>query len=908
MIRRLRFTISYAANNLARDRQHTLFALFSIAAGVATVVALRMLGIMLTDALTSNAQALLRGDLTVESFSGGIQIPGLQSTSNQMPFNPDNMAQVNAWAAKNHIDVTYATTGELMQAAAVHSGQAGRPGFVMAYFIDPKVYPFYDSIKAEDPPGVPLASLLDGPDQVVVARRIANELGLHVGDQIRVGAASALQTVKGIVPDYSETSFNALFKIVFGFVYIDQAHSQEFSLPAGSADIAYLRIPAGEDPNTVAQQISVEWPASPVGCRRGRNPTCWRVSTTTQTLQNNVIFTDLASRFMLLMSLVALVIGGVGIASTMMVSVNRRATEIATLKTLGLKSGSVSLLFLVEALISGIIGSIVGLGVGLLLSLLARSFGEQAFAITLPWRFSLDPLLLGLGLGVVMTVLFSILPTLIAGQVRPGLVLRQGVVPMTRIGCLAGIISLIILLVGVGLTSQAIIGGALNNAFPPRFPRGLQFLEKLPYGWIGTLVVFVLIVIILALIWFVVWLLGHLPSFRNPNLRIAIRALTQHRMRTSLSLLALIIGMTALSGTLIMARSITLVLHTSISELLGGNVIVLPLLPLTNTLTQGRLDTSSGVAGYREVRIFRSSLLAVNGDYNWQDHMVAPDDVNTQLAAAQVNALIGVRVHGNPPRGQLAAGRFLDDSDSGKYNIVIPNLPQLAPLGIQVGSTLTYDIAGNTHDFTVVGLVDPDPRAGLIPFSLGDSAAQVPLDIAPGTLPFDFTIATVQPDAINTVMASIGAVPGVFVFDLSVFDSIFNRLLTQLSALPLLVSGLSLFAAAVLIATTVSLATIERRRQIAILKALGVKRWQALNQLLLENGIVGLAGGIISLVPSLLIFAAMPVLTQGLVQLPIPVDLFVLMLIIAIAVTLVATLLTAWRASGEKPLEALRYE
>src|SRR5579859_7659213 len=460
MIKRLRFAVSYALHNLLRDRQHTLFALFSIAAGVATVVALRMLGIMLTDALTSNAQALLRGDVTAESLSGGFQVPGLQNAPSQMPFNPDDIAQINAWAAKNRIDVTYATTDELMQAAVVRNGQAGRPAFVMGYFIDPKVYPFYDSIKAEDPAGMPLASLLDGPNQVVVAHRIATELGIHVGDQIRVGAASALQTVKGIVPDYSESSFNALFKIIFGFVYIDRAYSQDFSLPAGSANIAYLRIPPGADPNSIARRIPSEWPASPVSCRRVANTGCWRVDTTTRTLQNNIIFTDLASRFMLLMSLVALVIGGVGIASTMMVSVNRRASEIATLKTLGLKSGAVSLLFLVEALISGIIGSIVGLGVGLLLSLLARSLGVQAFAITLPWRFSFDPLVFGMALGIIITVLFSILPTLLAGQVRPGLVLRQGAVPITLIGCLAGLFSLILLLAGVGLTSQAIIGGA----------------------------------------------------------------------------------------------------------------------------------------------------------------------------------------------------------------------------------------------------------------------------------------------------------------------------------------------------------------------------------------------------------------------------------------------------------------
>src|SRR5260221_12654286 len=160
--------------------------------------------------------------------------------------------------------------------------------------------------------------------------------------------------------------------------------------------------------------------------------------------------------------------------------------------------------------------------------------------------------------------------------------------------------------------------------------------------------------------------------------------------------------------------------------------------------------------------------------------------------------------------------------------------------------------------FEVVGIAEPDARTGLIPFSLSDSAVQAPIDSVPRTIPFDMIIANVNPTSINDVMGSIGSVPGVFVFDVSVFDSIINRLLTQMSALPLLVAGLSLFAATTLIATTVSLATLERRRQIAILKAIGVTRSQALNQLLIENARVGAAGGLISPLPTFLVLALGP--------------------------------------------------
>ena len=44
------------------------------------------------------------------------------------------------------------------------------------------------------------------------------------------------------------------------------------------------------------------------------------------------------------------------------------------------------------------------------------------------------------------------------------------------------------------------------------------------------------------------------------------------------------------------------------------------------------------------------------------------------------------------------------------------------------------------------------------------------------------------------------------------------------------------------------------------------------------------------------------------VHLPVPVDLIVIMFCLSIVITLGATLLSAWSASGEKPLAALRYE
>jgi putative ABC transport system permease protein len=129
----------------------------------------------------------------------------------------------------------------------------------------------------------------------------------------------------------------------------------------------------------------------------------------------------------------------------------------------------------------------------------------------------------------------------------------------------------------------------------------------------------------------------------------------------------------------------------------------------------------------------------------------------------------------------------------------------------------------------------------------------------------------------------------------------------QMAILPLLVAALALFAAATMVANTTALVTMERRREIGVMKAVGVKTHQVLGQLLLESGVLGLVGGLMGVglvVLVLALFSAalsdFPVIFSARAVLPL--------LALAIGVTLAATLVSAWPASRQRPLNVLRYE
>ena len=69
-MRRLIFYIQYALQNLRGSGRWTTFAVLSVAAGVATVVALHSLGLAIGDSLMTNLRDINRGDLTLRTVSG----------------------------------------------------------------------------------------------------------------------------------------------------------------------------------------------------------------------------------------------------------------------------------------------------------------------------------------------------------------------------------------------------------------------------------------------------------------------------------------------------------------------------------------------------------------------------------------------------------------------------------------------------------------------------------------------------------------------------------------------------------------------------------------------------------------------------------------------------------------------
>jgi len=115
---------------------------------------------------------------------------------------------------------------------------------------------------------------------------------------------------------------------------------------------------------------------------------------------------------------IALAVGGIGIINVMMLTVTERIKEIGVMKAVGANKGDIRTLFLIESgilgLVSGLIGVLVGGGAAYLISVLGN----------FPSTVTLTSIIIGLGFGVITSVVAGVYPASRAARLDPVEALR----------------------------------------------------------------------------------------------------------------------------------------------------------------------------------------------------------------------------------------------------------------------------------------------------------------------------------------------------------------------------------------------------------------------------------------------------------------------------------------------------
>ena len=370
--------------------RHFVLLAACVALGVAALVAVGSFATTLDRTLAREAKALTGGDLEVRAAR---------------PLDGESVAALAELSAKGAFVV------RVRELAAMARGADGRALLVEVKAPDAG-YPLYGRLELAPP--TPLAALLaDGG--AVAQRETLDRLGLRVGDRLALGAASF--TVRGIVerePDRS-ASLVTLGPRVF---------------VAGDALEGTGLVQVG---SRVRYRALVRLP-EPLAARDAREALARRIADPGVRVASydeaqpglRRFFSQLAS-YLGLVGLASLLVGGIGVASSVATFVRRQAPTIATLKALGADSGTLLATFLWQTLTVGVAASLAGAGLGAALQpvLIRLLAGFVPFAL----EAHVEPLTLARGvlMGVLTTLLCAIWPLLAVRSVRPSLILRREV-------------------------------------------------------------------------------------------------------------------------------------------------------------------------------------------------------------------------------------------------------------------------------------------------------------------------------------------------------------------------------------------------------------------------------------------------------------------------------------------------
>ena len=269
-------------------------------------------------------------------------------------------------------------------------------------------------------PAGPLKTVLT-PDTVAVADDLLVRLNLKVGDQLKVG--TQLFRIASVVvnePDRLSSSFAAGPRVLISREGLD---ASGLLAPGSHAGQRYLfKVPKPRSGAPISDKAVADLktrlekllPEAQIIDYRETNPAL------TQGL-------DRATSLLSLMSLVALVLGAIGVAMAMRAHLQQRLDTIAIMKSLGARSGQIIKIYLLQTLLLGAAGGVLGVALGVGVQLSFPYLLAKLIHVDTELHVQLSTVLTGLAVGILTTLLFTLPPLLDIRGVRPILILRRAV-------------------------------------------------------------------------------------------------------------------------------------------------------------------------------------------------------------------------------------------------------------------------------------------------------------------------------------------------------------------------------------------------------------------------------------------------------------------------------------------------
>jgi putative ABC transport system permease protein len=271
-------------------------------------------------------------------------------------------------------------------------------------------FPIYGSIKTAPEEA---ADLYMQQPSALVEQSTMRQFGLQVGDSIQVGTQRL--AIGGELINVPGEA--AAFSLIGPRVYLPLSFLEGSGLLDRGSRVtykSYFEFDSAEQAESVAEALRPISRENQV-----------RYDTVESRKADFDEIVDNLSNFLGLIAFIALLLGGLGVASAIYVYIKRKTAMVATLRCLGMPSEKILAAIAIQVTALGFLGAVAGTAIGLII----QSYLPVLFNDFLPFEiiqgFSWQAVGLGLFTGVLISVAFSLLPLAGISTVSPMLTLRN---------------------------------------------------------------------------------------------------------------------------------------------------------------------------------------------------------------------------------------------------------------------------------------------------------------------------------------------------------------------------------------------------------------------------------------------------------------------------------------------------